>query len=529
MTIEDHFIAGDFVSRSFQLRANDQPITVVETPPMDAAERERLAAEYRKLPDYCHIYDTAGMHLHYAHFAAAGDVTLRINASEEIRTFRIHPLRNKITARVDGRSLTFRTGSCGAQHFVVRINALPPLMLVIEEPDTGRPGPGDPAVIDAQAFLTDRTGRADQTDCFQRAFAAVDGTGKTLVVPAGTYLVTQLHVKCGRNFRLYLAPGCLLKIKPSAHGENEHRHGLWLQDCDDVAVLGRGCIDQQAYEHYVLGGNQYQHGTVDYYTANALCPWTTQSPLFITNSRRILVDGLVIRNGRNFNVNCRGCDDLTLRHLKIFTPPACTPEYADGINTGSCRRVLIEDCLVASNDDCFASGHYLGDYDTRSSVDHVVRRMLGWTLRGSGVRLGFFAAHDQGDFTFEDCNFVGMTHSSLLIHALRPTSAGRPGRYGTIRAQDCAFDEASRLSSLLDVQKPAIDQLELINFSLHGPPQPAAVFLVEGDAETGIGLLLLDNVSLNEQRVTRLDQLPHQIANVTKVIVTSGATPVPSQ
>ena len=519
MTVTDHQIAGDFISRTFRLSANGRPVTVVETPPMDAPERAQLAAEYRKLPDYCHIYDPACMHLHYAHFAAAGDATVRIEVGEDIRSFRVHPFRRAIQGRVEGRVLTFSTGTREPRYFIVHLNELPPLMLVIEAPEKDRPLLGAAGVIDATTFLSDRTGVTDQTANFHRAFAAANHSGQTLVVPAGTYGVTQLHVKDGRNFRLYLAPGCLLKIAPSAQGENAHRHGLWLQDCEDVAVLGRGCIDHQAYEHYVLGRNQYEHGIVDYYTANELCPWLTQSPLFITGSRRILVDGLTIRNGRNFNVNCRNSDDLTLRRLKILTPPACTPEYADGINTSSCRRVLAEDCLVACNDDCFASGHYFATYDNRSSANHVIRRMLGWNMRASAVRLGFFAGHDQGDFAFEDCDFVAMIHTSLLIHALQPTAAGTPARYGIIRVADCAFDDTPRLNSLLGAQGPAVQRLEFTNVTFHGQPRPGAVLVVEGDAASPIDRLVLANLTINGRHLTHLAQIPAKISHVTEVTV----------
>ena len=519
MTIEDHFIAGDFVSRTYRLHAHGQPVAVVETPPMDADARARRAAEYRKLPDYCHIYDEAGMHLHYAHFAASGDATLAIDAGEPIRSFRIHPLRRQIAGQVAGSVLTFQAGPTGPRQFIIRINDLPPLMLAVEAPQAARPQPDDPHVIDASAFLTDATGHTDQTENFHQAFAAVDGTHRTLLVPPGTYRVTQLHVKGGRHFQLHLSPGCRLLVQPSTRGENEHRHGLWLEDCEDVGVVGRGCIDQQAYEHYALGGNLYSHGVVDYYTANALCPWITQSPLFITGSRRVLVDGLVIRNGRNFNVNCRNCDDVTLRNLKILTPPACTPEYADGINTGSCQRVLIEDCLVAANDDCFASGHYFATYDTRASEHHVIRRMLGWNLRASAVRLGFFAAFDQGDFTFEDCDFVGMIYTTLLVHPLQPGPGGAPARYGTIRAVDCAFDDTPRLASLLDARKPEIGSLELVNFTFHGEPRPDAMLLVEGGSAAGISRLRLKNTRVNRRPVTRLAQIPHQISRVGSVEV----------
>jgi len=516
--IVDYGFAGDFPSRSFRLEANGQPVWVVETPPMDAGERQRLADEYRKLPDYCHIYDPACMHLHYAHLGAEGDVQVAVAADEEIRTFLVLPSRRGVGARAEGRVLRFSSGPGDPRYFVVRINDLPPLMVVIDAPEKERPVPGGAGVIDAGLFLSDPTGGVDQTPNFERAFAAANGSGKTLLVPAGTYSVSQLHLGHARNFHLYLAAGCLLRVRPSARGENEHRHGLWLQDCEKVSVTGRGCIDHQAYEHYVLGGNNYQHGMMDYHTANEMCPWITQSPLFVTGSRRVRIEGITIRNGRNFNLNCRGCDDVVIRHVKILTPPACTPEYADGINTGSCRGVLIENCLVACNDDSFASGHYFATYDRRASENHIVRGLLGWNLRGSGVRLGFFADHDQGDFTFEGCDFTAITHTSLLVHALRPKADGQLSRYGTIRVVDCSFD-ARRLEFLISVEKAAIGKLELIGVAFEGRPRAGALFSVEGDPAAPIELLLLKNVSCDGRRITSVDQISARIADVAQVSV----------
>jgi hypothetical protein len=516
--IIDYGIAGDFSSRCFRLQADGVPVRVVETPPMDAAERQRLADEYRKLPDYCHIYDPACMHLHYAHLGAEGGVQVAVEAGEEIRTFSVLPLRRGVEASAEGRILRFASGSGDPRYFVVRINELPPLMVAIDAPETDITAPGGGALIDAGTFLSDPTGATDQTRHFERAFAAASGSGKTLRVPPGTYSVSQLHLRNGRDFQFHLAAGCLLKVRPGARGGNEHRHGLWLQDCENVSVTGRGCIDHQAYEHYVLGGNDYQHGMADYYTANELCPWITQSPLFITGSRQIRIEGITIRNGRNFNINCRSCDDLTIRHVKVLTAPACTPEYADGINTGSSRDVLVENCLVACNDDSFASGHYFATHDGRGSRNHVVRGLLGWNPRGSGVRLGFFAGYDQGDFTFERCDFMAITHASLLVHALRPKADGQPGRYGTIRVVDCTFD-ARRLEFLLSVEKAAIGKLELIDVTLEGRPRPGALFSVEGDPTAPIDRLLLRNVVCDGRRLISLQQVPSKICDVMRVDV----------
>lgn len=519
MPILAYRLPTDAPSRTFKLSAEDTDVTVVETPPLDAAARQRLADEYRKLPVYCHIDDPACMHLHYAHLAAAGDVRIRVEASEEIESFRVHPLRRQIEAHAAGRVLTFATGSREPRYFIVRINQLPPLMVIVDPPEAYRPAADEPGVLDASAFLTDPTGTTDQTAHFQRAFAAACGAQRTLYVPAGAYLVQQLHLRHARNFNLYLAPGCLLKVCPSKGGENEHRHGLWLQDCENVTLFGRGCIDHQAYEHYSLYGNNYQHGMVDYYTASEECPWITQSPLFITGSRGILVEGITLRNGRNFNLNCRNSHEVTVRQVKILTPPACSPEYADGINTGSCQGVLVEDCLVACNDDCFASGHYFATYDRRAAADHVVRGMLGWNPRANGVRLGFYAEYDQGDFTFENCDFCAMVGAGLLVHPLRPNAAGRVSRYGAIRLVGCGFDDAARLQDLLQVQKAAIGSLELVDVTFHGEARRTAGLDVEGDPSLPIGRLLLGNICVNGRRVAHLEQLRPRLAGVSDVLL----------
>jgi hypothetical protein len=516
--ITDYGLTGDFQSRTFRLRVKGIPIRVAEVPPMDDGERRQLAAAYRKLPEYCHIYDPACMQLHAAHCSGSGSVRIEIEAAEEIRTFEVSPSRRGTAPVAEGRILRFETGDAEPRYFVVRINGLPPLMLAIDSPEADVPVPSGPGVVDGGAFLSDPTGASDQTADFQRALAAASVAAGTLVVPPGVFSVTGLCLRQAAGVRIHLSPGCLIKVRPSAPGANEHRHGLWIRDCSDISVTGRGCIDHQAYEHYVLAGNNYQDGMVDYYTANDACPWTTQSPLFITGSRRIRVEGITIRNGRNFNINCRGCDDVVIRGVRILTPAACTPEYADGINTGSCRGVLVENCLVAANDDSFASGHYLGSHDRRASANHVVRGLLGWNLRGSGARLGFFAGFDQGDFTFERCDFLAMTHSTLLVHALRPGPSGAPSRYGTIRVADCTFD-ARRVQFLFSVEKAAVDAVELERVSFTGSPPAGAVFAVEGDPVSPIGSLTLRSVTCDGRPVMNLAELNPRIAEVARVVV----------
>ncbi len=61
-----------------------------------------------------------------------------------------------------------------------------------------------------------------------------------------------------------------------------------------------------------------------------------------------------MRNGRNWNYNIVGCDRVALARCKILTPPACVPEFTDGIDVVSTDGLSIDGCFIHGNDDCFA-------------------------------------------------------------------------------------------------------------------------------------------------------------------------------
>lgn len=301
----------------------------------------------------------------------------------------IHPLRRDITGRVDGCTLTFTVDETEPRYFIVEIDDLPLLGIVLDPPEAQTLCSEDTDVVDAGEILRRLTAGEDATNAFMQAIAMAMQAGKALYVPSGCYEVETLHLQQVKGLLIYLAPGCLIRVRPSLHGESAHVHGLWLDACEDVGILGRSCIDHQGYEHQALGGNNYQHGLLSYFVPNALCPFLTQSPLNITNCRNITVDGLTVRNSRNFCVNVRHSDDIHLLRMKLLTPAACTPGYGDGFQVNSCRDVLIENSFCISNDDCFTAGHYFYSIDDRSTERITVRGLLGWNARANGLRLGF--------------------------------------------------------------------------------------------------------------------------------------------
>jgi hypothetical protein len=487
-------------SALYRVRINGQEAPVSEIPGIAPEEYEGIAAAYRQMPPYCWV-DARFVALHYCHVACAGPAEVEVTVSRPVREYVIHPKRRKICGALQGDTLRFTVGAFEPRYLMVNFVDLPLLCLFIDPPEKDVPARDEAGVIDLADYLAQS---ADATDAFHWAIREVNGTGRTLFVPAGEYDVGTIHIQNAARCRIYFQPGAILRTRISPPGANEHRHGLWLENCRDITIHGRGCVDQQGYEQFAGGRNDYKHGMIGWEVPSALNPYTTQSPLFITHSQNIVVEGLVVRNGRNFNVNVRRCDSVTLRGCKVLTPPASVPEFTDGYQINACHDTLLENCFAFCNDDCIACGHYFYSHDDREQTNTVARGFLGWNARANGVRIGFYSHYDLGDFTFENCDFVGADDSAAIIHPLRDSrEARRYQRYGVIRFQDCGFDLCNRMvTGLLQVDRARIERLEFVRVAFDGPaPAPS---VIRGHPEDKIGKLVFKGVTIGGAPVTDL-------------------------
>jgi hypothetical protein len=254
---------------------------------------------------------------------------------------------------------------------------------------------------------------------------------------------------------------------------------------------------------------------------SALNPYTTESPLFIHNSRDVVVEGLIVRNARNFNVNLHRSDRVTLRRVKVITPPASVPEFTDGYQINSCHDTLLENCFAFCNDDCIASGHYFYSHDDRESRNLVVRGFVGWNHRANGMRIGFYTHYDMGDLTFERLDIAGPPGPAVLIHPLQDApEAGRYQRYGAVRLVDCGFDLTDRMrSGLFQVDGARMDLLELDGVTFDGPAVAPSV--IRGFPPDGIRRVVFRDVLVGGERLTDPSAEGFEIENVGEVLVDS--------
>jgi len=489
---------GDLGSDTFRIEVNAEPTSVTAIPSLSTADYAAIAAEYKKFKEPCWIDPLRFMGVHYAHFEAAGPVTVTISCPSPVKSCVVHPLRRGVKPAIEGDRVTMTLGQSQPRFFIVDIDDHPLLVIIVESPETSMPNRGASNVLDLGEFVTGSGSVEERTAGFQLAFAHASKTKKTLYVPAGVYHVNTLKLHGIDGLSVYFAPGSLLRTEVSPAGQNIHSHGLWFEDSKNIHIFGRGCLDHQGFGNFAHGRNAYDHGLISYFVTSALCPWMTESPVFMLRCANITMDGFMVRNGRNMNFNIRRSDDITLRNCKIVTPPASCPEYTDGYHTNSCRNVLIENCLAFCNDDCYASGHYM-HVDDRDSGPHTIRGLVGWNVRANGIRLGFHTYYNLGDFRFENCDFSGFIWRGLMAHPLHDAQeAGRFQRYGTISLTDCGFDCARLKGPLVEIDNSRADAFEMTDCTADG----TAAIQVKGHDESGlVNLVKIRNVRIAGKRI----------------------------
>ena len=96
-------------------------------------------------------------------------------------------------------------------------------------------------------------GKTNDTAAIQDAIDAVSGTGGTVFVPNGTYMVqgtTNRRLRLGRKMVLRLADGATLKVIPNAEKAYSI---LRIRDVNDVAVIGGTLVGDRAQHQSTEG------------------------------------------------------------------------------------------------------------------------------------------------------------------------------------------------------------------------------------------------------------------------------------
>ncbi len=200
--------------------------------------------------------------------------------------------------------------------------------------------------------------------------AAHEAGGGIVLVPAGIYRTGSLDLRS--NVRLHLAEGATL----FGSNNRDHYHQrtvIYAEDAEDIAITGTGTIDGNGM---FTPNRGWRHRVIR-----------------MLNCSDVTVEGIATDNSGSWTQHYTLTNNLTLRNIRLNS--VRPGRNNDGLDFTGCQDVLIEGCVVVSDDDCiviksnhrdhvnrnfrvvnnvvyaFASGFKLGT-ETRSVFDNIV-------------------------------------------------------------------------------------------------------------------------------------------------------------
>jgi polygalacturonase len=217
--------------------------------------------------------------------------------------------------------------------------------------------------------------------------ALLDGVassgGGGIHFPTGVYRTGPFRI--GSRTTIHLAAGAV--VKAIDESTKFDRHFLLIDGAEDVRLFGAGVID----------GN----GTALLRSKPAFI--RQLHGLVIRDSKRVRVEGLVLRECCDWNVHILRSSDVAVDRVRLFA-------RKDGFAADSSRDVSITDCFALSTDDTVLV--------CSSGADHPASnvRVTGGLFGSSAValKIGSLTAAPIRDVTFEDCEVFNSSRAFAI-------------------------------------------------------------------------------------------------------------------
>jgi polygalacturonase len=207
-------------------------------------------------------------------------------------------------------------------------------------------------------------GRTLDTKSFQDAINQAAAAEGTLIVPAGKYLLGSIFLKSGVHFQLEAGAELLGSTELQDYPQIETRvAGIEMQwpaalvnviDASNVTISGAGTIDGCGECWWDLyWGHDGKGGRRKYYDERQLrwvADYEIQRPrlILVQNSSDIVLKDFLARRAGFWTIQLTYCRDVRVQGVSVRDNDGPS---TDGIDIDSCRKVCIEDCVIACNDD----------------------------------------------------------------------------------------------------------------------------------------------------------------------------------
>ncbi len=259
-------------------------------------------------------------------------------------------------------------------------------------------------------------------EAMQNAIDTVHETGGGVVlVPAGTYRTGSLELLS--NVRLHIEEGATLlgSTNRDHYQRGRARPGvIWAENAENIMITGAGRIDGQGH---FCPNRGWRHRIFSIY-----------------DCRNIVVEGIGTFNAGSWTQHWVNCHDLVIRGVTVNS--VRPRRNNDGIDLSGCRDVLIEGCIVASEDDAIVIKSQSADRVNRNirAINNTVYTMC------NGYKLG---TETRGDFENMVCHDLRAYGGSTLAIWSVDGSRVRGVDISNVQASDSRFPIGVRLGARL--------------------------------------------------------------------------------
>jgi polygalacturonase len=266
-------------------------------------------------------------------------------------------------------------------------------------------------------------GTTKDTAAFQKALdaCAAKGGGE-VIVPAGNYLIGSIELKSHTTLRLEKDANLLgspdledypiIKARWEGHWVDAHRALVSASKAGQIAVIGPGHITGNP----ALGGRQMP-----------------RRPCVIEpiDCRDVRFEGFTASQQHMWTIHPTYCENVVAENLTIRGIGG----NSDGIDVDSCKHVRIENCDIATGDDCVAikSGRGMEGYRLARPTEDV--RISNCTLADNNfacIGIGSETSGGIRNVRIEQCRFTHAKSYAIYIKS----NTGRGAFIEDISARD---------------------------------------------------------------------------------------------
>nr|GMD85361.1 polygalacturonase-like [Ipomoea batatas] len=293
-------------------------------------------------------------------------------------------------------------------------------------------------------------GETDAAEIFQRAWCAACGSPDPakIYVPEGMFLIRQAYFSgpCENNNIVFEIWGTLLA--PSDYNViGNDDNWLAFENVDGVAIIGGKLYGQGAGLWACKdSGNECPKGATN---------------LSITNSKNVVVTGLLSLNSQMFHVVVNRCSSVTMQDIEIKAP-GDSPN-TDGIHVQLSYDVTILNSKITTGDDCISigpgtknlwmenilcgPGHgvsigSLAKNLTEKGVQNVTLKTATFKNTQNGVRIKAWGRPSKGfakKIVFKDLKMRNVHNPILIDQNYCPDNKNCPGQASGVKIMDVTY------------------------------------------------------------------------------------------